>query len=83
MINTKDSKSPSERLAAPLKAAVWFAVVGFVVLAVETPHWGMSPELKDETAISSAPASTPPTTVNFSAQFPAPKGEPEPVAPTF
>jgi len=83
MVNTKDSKTPSERLAAPLKAAVWFAVVGFVVLAVETPHWGMSQEFKDEAAISSAPASATPTTVYFPAQFPAPKGEPEPVAPTF
>jgi hypothetical protein len=85
MVNSKDSKTASDRIAVPLKAAVWFTVLGFIVLAIETPHWVMAPDMQSEAAPTSTAASTsaPAGTEYFPARFPAPKGEAEATPPTF
>lgn len=85
MVNAKDSKTGSGRFSTPLKAAVWFVVLGFVVLAVETPHWGTSKDTQREgvAAAASTPAPAASDSDYFPARFPAPKGDPEPAAPTF
>ncbi len=83
MTRPLDSKLDPERLAAPLKAAVWIAVVGFVVLAVEAPHWIMAPDAQSLAAPAAAPPSATPATDYFPARFPAPKAEPEVQPPTF
>jgi hypothetical protein len=83
MTRPLDSKPDAERLAAPLKAAVWIAVVGFVVLAVETPHWTMAPDAQHLAAPVAAPPSATPPADYFPARFPAPKAEPEVQPPTF
>jgi hypothetical protein len=84
MINAKESKTGSGRFATPLKAVAWFVVLGFIVLAVETPHWGTSSKnTQHEAAAASTPAPASSDFDYFPARFPAPKGDPEPVAPTF
>jgi hypothetical protein len=83
MVNAKDSKTGSGRFATPLKAAVWFVVLGFVVLAVEAPHWGAAKDAQHEGAAAAAPAPAASDSDYFPARFPAPKGDPEPAAPTF
>ena len=83
MINSNESKKSSEHFATPLKAAVWFAVVGFVVLAVETPHWSMSSDKQSVAAPTPPAVSSAPATDYFPARFPAPTGEPEAVPATF
>jgi hypothetical protein len=83
MNDSKTTKQDSDRLVAPLKVAVWVAVLAVIVLAVEAPHSGRSLYAPDE--MTSVPASTSSTsdTEYFPARFPPPKAEPEPVAPTF
>jgi len=83
MVNAKDSKTASARFATPLKVAVWFAVLGFIMLAVETPHWVTPTDTQHPAAATSTPGSPPQDTDYFPARFPAPKGEPEPAPPTF
>ena len=77
MVKSKESKRNLERLAAPLKAVAWIAVLGFVVLAVEAPHWIVSPDRQNEVAQRSTPAraAAMPATGYYLAQLPAPKGE--------
>ena len=82
MVNAKDSKTGSARFATPLKVAVWFAVLGFIMLAVETPYW-VTPTDTQYAAAPSTPASAPQDTDYFPARYPAPTGEPEPAPPTF
>ena len=83
MDKAKDPKTNSNCLAGALKAAVWFAVLGFIVLAVEAPHWSMAPDMQRDAASTSTPASAASATDYFPARFPAPKGEPEVQPPTF
>jgi hypothetical protein len=83
MVNAKDSKTGSARFATPLKVAVWFAVLGFIMLAVETPYWVMPTDTQHAAAATSTPASAPQDTDYFPARYPAPTGEPEPAPPTF
>jgi len=83
MLKHKPLAPEVDRIVAPLKAAVWFAIVGFVVLAVETPHLSMSPDRQNEAASMQNPALATPVTDYFPAQFQAPKGEHESVASTF
>jgi hypothetical protein len=83
MSASKQVKPGNENLARSLKLAVWAAVLGCVVLAVETPNLVRAPEERAESMHSAAP---PPATLMsdyFPAQFPAPKGEAEPAPPTF
>src|SRR6267154_2300045 len=58
MVNAKDSKTGSARFATPLKVAVWVAVLGFIMLAVETPYW-VTPTDTQHAAATSTPASPP------------------------
>jgi len=84
MNDRKDAKRGSDPLITPLKVAVWVAVLGVIVLAVEAPHSGMSLYAPQE--MTSTPAPTPTSTPDsdyFPAHFPAPKAEPEAAAPTF
>jgi len=91
MNDRKDAKRNSDPLITPLKVAVWVAVLGVIVLAVEAPHSGMSLYAPDEMTSTKAPAAAPaPTPMSstsdtdyFPAHFPAPKAEPEPESPTF
>ena len=87
MNDSKDTKRDSDRLVTPLKVAVWAAVLGVIVLAVEAPHSGMSLHAPDEmtSTPTPAPAATSLTsdTDYFPAHFPPPKAEPEAAAPTF
>jgi hypothetical protein len=52
MVNAKDSKTGSARFATPMKVAVWFAVLGFIMLAVETPYWVMPTDTQHAAAAS-------------------------------
>ena len=89
MNDRKDTKRDSDPLITPLKVAVWVAVLGVIVLAVEAPHKGMSLYAPDEmtSTKAAAPAPTPMSSTSdteyFPARFPAPKAEPEAAAPTF
>jgi hypothetical protein len=83
MTKPMESKPDPERIAAPLKAAVWIAVVGFVVLAVETPHWITAPDAQHFSAPVAAPVSATPPTDYFPSRFPAPTGEPQEQPSTF
>ena len=83
MNDSKDTKRDSDRLVTPLKVAVWVAVLGVIVLAVEAPHKGMSLYAPDEMTSTPASTSSSSDTEYFPARFPAPKAEAEPAAPTF
>jgi hypothetical protein len=85
MVKSKESKRNLERLAAPLKAAVWIAVLGFVVLAVEAPHWISSADTQNQVAQAptSARTSSIPASGYSLAQLPAPKVEATETAPSI
>ena len=85
MSESKRGRSGNENLASSLKLAVWAAVLGCVVLAVETPNLVQPPGDRDARSYNAAPAPGPstPATDYFPAQFPAPNGEAEPAPETF
>jgi hypothetical protein len=85
MVKSKESKRNFDKLAAPLKAAVWIAVLGFVVLAVEAPHWTSSPDTQNQAAQAPASprASPTPATGYALAQLPASKSEAVETAPSI
>jgi hypothetical protein len=75
-----------ENLVITLKIGVFMAVLGWMVLAIEAPHLTAAPDVNvtPATVAHAAPTPTAPTATDyFPAQYPAPKGEPEPVSPTF
>jgi hypothetical protein len=89
MVNAKESKMSLERLAVPLKAAVLVAVVGFIVLAVESPHRTASPNMQNQvaqpqnvTAVSTR-ASIVLTADNLPGQLPASMGDANASTPSF
>ena len=83
MSDSKQVKSGNENLTSSLKLAVWAAVLGCVVLAVETPSLVRVPGEREALSYSAAPQPAPPMTDYFPAQFPAPKGEAEPAPATL
>jgi len=83
MSATKQVKPGHENFTRSLKLAVWAAVLGCVVLAVETPNLVRAPEERAAPTHSAAPPPATPMSDYFPAQFPAPKGEAEPAPPTF
>ena len=83
MSESKQGRSGNENLASSLRLAVWAAVLGCVVLAVETPNLVQPPGDREARSYSAAPEASPPATDYFPAQFPAPKGEVEPAPATF
>ena len=83
MSASKLVKPGNENLSRSFKLAVCAAVLGCVVLAVETPNLVRAPDEHAVSAHSAALLATTPTTDYFPAQFPAPKGEAEPAPPTF
>ena len=83
MSATKKVKPGNENFTRSFKLAVCAAVLGFVVLAVETPNLVRAPDEHTASAHSAAPPATTPASDYFPAQFPAPKGDAEPAPPTF
>ena len=83
MSQSKQVRSGNENLSSSLKLAVWAAVLGCVVLAVETPNLVQPPGDREARSYSAAPGPSTPATDYFPAQFPAPKGEAEPAPETF
>lgn len=83
MSESKQVRHGNENLASSLKLAVWAAVLGCVVLAVETPNLVQPPREREALSSSAAPVPSTPATDYFPAQFPAPKGEAEPAPATF
>jgi hypothetical protein len=83
MSASKQVKPGNENLTRSFKLAVWAAVLGCVVLAVETPNLVRAPEEHAASTHSAAPLASSPSTDYFPAQFPAPKGEADPAPPTF
>jgi hypothetical protein len=83
MSASKQVKPGNENLTRSFKLAVCAAVLGCVVLAVETPNLVRAPDEHATPAHSVAPLAGAPASDYFPAQFPAPKGEAEPAPPTF
>ncbi|MEO8741247.1 MAG: hypothetical protein ABI537_16300 [Casimicrobiaceae bacterium] len=83
MSESKQVRSGNENLASSLKLAVWAAVLGCVVLAVETPSLVQPPAEREALSYSAVPAPATPATDYFPAQFPAPKAEAEAAPATF
>jgi hypothetical protein len=83
MFESKQGRSGNKNLSSSLKLAVWAAVLGCVVLAVETPNLVQPPAERAALSYSAAPGPSTPATDYFPAQFPAPKGEAEPAPATF
>ena len=83
MSASKKVQSGNENLSSSLKLAVWAAVLGCVVLAVETPNLVQAPGEREALSFSAAPGPSTPPTDYFPAQFPAPTGVAEPAPPTF
>lgn len=81
------------RLTAPLKAAALVVALGLIMLAIESPRFisgtgdaTAKPSAVQTSQVSNAqqlPASASDLSGYFPAQFPAPKGEVEPLPPTF
>ena len=83
MSDSKQVRSGNENLASSLKMAVWAAVLGCVVLAVETPNLVQAPGEREVVSQSAAPGPTTPASDYFPAQFPAAQGEAGPAPATF
>ena len=85
----KHTSSGMHRLTAPLKAAALIVVLGLIMVAIESPRFISGSG--DATAKASVTQTTQESTAQlpapgfeyFPAQFPAPKGEVEPLPPQF
>ncbi|MEP6944067.1 MAG: hypothetical protein ABI981_14075 [Betaproteobacteria bacterium] len=85
MSESKYPEPVTDHLLFSLQFAVWAAVLGCVVLAVDTPQLVATPA--DANVSATAPAAAAPapnpSVDYFPAQFPAPRGEPAPQPAAF
>ena len=87
---SRDSSSGTHRVPTPIKAAALIAALGLAMLVIESPRFiagtgdataKASPsQTSRESNTMQVPASA---SEYFPAQFPAPKGEAEPLPPQF